>query len=457
MKRNVIVSVGAVIAVVVLLPILAGVTRWVGGGGSLQQEYDRIRAEGQPLTYEELDAWYERPADNAADLYIKAFDAHVEPSPELQARLPLESGGALPRRGQPLPETAHLATQEHVRLNSRSIALLHEAATRPHCRYDLRKGPLELPYVQRTRWSARLLAEQAVLLADTGDLEGATKSLVALFAVGNSTENEPMLLSQIVRCNCALIGLDALKWVVRWAPLNDAELAKLSDALDPFSNERTFWRGLVGERCTWIGVWDTRMGPGLGAYGPELNIDALKKHIQSALFDADLVYMLRILDIAIQGAKLPPEESHSKLQEATKLAQEAPSDYLITNWNGGGTPTVVFDGESNVFAGIRFTGLRDRTVAGSRTAAAALAVKRYQLQNKALPDSLGQVVPRYMPAVPLDPYDGQPLRYRKEADKYVVYSISKNGRDDGGIEGSDMKQEWESGDITFTVPHPYRQ
>lgn len=78
-------------------------------------------------------------------------------------------------------------------------------------------------------------------------------------------------------------------------------------------------------------------------------------------------------------------------------------------------------------------------------------MKRYRLQNGALPDSLGQVVPRYMPAVPLDPYDGQPLRYRKEADKYVVYSISENGRDDGGVEGSDMKQEWLSGDITFAV------
>ena len=56
-----------------------------------------------------------------------------------------------------------------------------------------------------------------------------------------------------------------------------------------------------------------------------------------------------------------------------------------------------------------------------------------------------------MPAVPLDPYDGQPLRYRKDADKYVVYSIAENGQVDGGIEGSDLRQEWLSGDITFAV------
>ena len=35
-------------------------------------------------------------------------------------------------------------------------------------------------------------------------------------------------------------------------------------------------------------------------------------------------------------------------------------------------------------------------------------------------------------AVPLDPYDGQPLRYRRLADGIAVYSIGKNGVDDGG-------------------------
>jgi hypothetical protein len=459
MQRNIIVSVAAVIIVILLLPVVlnkvGGWRNQAGRGNTLQQEYDRIRAEGQPLSFEELDAWYERPAQNGADLYLKAFDAHVEPSPELEANLPLESGGALPPRGQALPEATRQAIQEYVRLNGNSIALLHEAATRPHCRYpiDLRKGvAVELPDLARIRRSSRLLAENAVLLADTGDVAGAADALAGVFALANSLQNEPLLISQLVRAACAQIGIEALKWAVQRASSNDAQLAKLSDALAPFSNDRTFWRALAGEQCMYIGTWDTRMGPGfdatIGALSPEfrskVDVDGLRKHVQGALFEDDLVYMLHILDLAIQGAKLPPEEGHSKLQEAMKLVQEAPSDYLITNYNGG-------SGQSNVFAGIRATEARDRMVAGSRTAAAALAVKRYQLQNGALPDLLGQVVPRYMPAVPLDPYDGQPLRYRKEPVKYVVYSISKNGRDDGGVEGADMKQEWTSGDITFAV------
>lgn len=378
MQRKIIVSVAVVILVVLLLPILlvkvGGWRNQDGSGYGLQQEYDRIRAEGQPLTYEELDAWYERPADNAADLYLKAFNAHVEPLAGLESKLPWEKGGAtLPPGGQALPEATRLAIQEYVRQNSSSIALLREAVTHPHCHYpiDLRKGPAcELEHLAKIRRAARLLADQAVLLADTGSSDGSVESLVGVFTLANSLENEPLLISHLVRFACAQIGIDALTWVVHRTPLNSGQSAKLSGALDSFSNEGAFWRAIVGERCVSIGTWDARKGPGLeatiGALPPEfrsnVDMDALRKHVQSALFDDDLAYMLHIMDIAIEGAKLPPEESQSKLQEATKLVEEAPSNYLITNYGGSGSPTVL----SIVI--VRGIEARERIVAASRNA-----------------------------------------------------------------------------------------
>jgi hypothetical protein len=42
-------------------------------------------------------------------------------------------------------------------------------------------------------------------------------------------------------------------------------------------------------------------------------------------------------------------------------------------------------------------------------------------------------VPEFVPAVPLDPIDGQPLRYRPNADgTFLLYSVGENGVDDGG-------------------------
>lgn len=42
------------------------------------------------------------------------------------------------------------------------------------------------------------------------------------------------------------------------------------------------------------------------------------------------------------------------------------------------------------------------------------------------------------PEVPLDAYDGKPIRYRRLADGVVVYSVGADGKDDGGKAGADL-------------------
>ena len=63
----------------------------------------------------------------------------------------------------------------------------------------------------------------------------------------------------------------------------------------------------------------------------------------------------------------------------------------------------------------------------------AIALKRYQLRHQQLPDSLAELVPDFLKAVPTDYMNGQPLRYRRNADKaFLLYSVGENGKDDGG-------------------------
>jgi len=46
---------------------------------------------------------------------------------------------------------------------------------------------------------------------------------------------------------------------------------------------------------------------------------------------------------------------------------------------------------------------------------------------------LDSLVPEFVPDVPFDPVDGQPLRYRPKADgTFLLYSIGENGKDDNG-------------------------
>ena len=59
-----------------------------------------------------------------------------------------------------------------------------------------------------------------------------------------------------------------------------------------------------------------------------------------------------------------------------------------------------------------------------------LALRAYQLEHGNLPPDLNALVPEFLDAVPVDDFNGQPLRY--SAEKKIVYSVGKNLKDDGG-------------------------
>jgi hypothetical protein len=78
----------------------------------------------------------------------------------------------------------------------------------------------------------------------------------------------------------------------------------------------------------------------------------------------------------------------------------------------------------------------------------ALAIERYRLDHGALPARLDDLVGDYVDRVPMDIFDGQPLRYAlQEEGGYVIYSVGRNRKDEGGapLSGGD------AGDIPFRV------
>ncbi len=67
-----------------------------------------------------------------------------------------------------------------------------------------------------------------------------------------------------------------------------------------------------------------------------------------------------------------------------------------------------------------------------RSTLTALAVERYRSTHGDWPTGLTALVPEYLVDVPLDPYDGQPLRYSRLTDGVVIYSVGPDGTDNGG-------------------------
>jgi hypothetical protein len=74
-----------------------------------------------------------------------------------------------------------------------------------------------------------------------------------------------------------------------------------------------------------------------------------------------------------------------------------------------------------------------RGVADRRLAAAALAIRLYAVDHDGqLPATLDQLVPKYLPAVPIDPLSGEPLHYTPSGNAPCVYSLGDDGVDDHG-------------------------
>ena len=91
-----------------------------------------------------------------------------------------------------------------------------------------------------------------------------------------------------------------------------------------------------------------------------------------------------------------------------------------------------------------------------RSARAALAAERYRIDHGQWPTDLGELVPGYLDAVPLDPFDDEPLRYLRNEEGIVVYSIGDDLTDDGG-ELERAPSQNEAGDFGFTLLDPSRR
>ena len=71
-----------------------------------------------------------------------------------------------------------------------------------------------------------------------------------------------------------------------------------------------------------------------------------------------------------------------------------------------------------------------------RAASTAIALDLFHRRHGRYPDRLDDLVPDFLPSVPVDPFDGRPVRFRHEPDRLIIYSIGGDGVDNGGLQES---------------------
>ncbi|HIJ65905.1 MAG TPA: hypothetical protein HPP77_08125 [Candidatus Hydrogenedentes bacterium] len=406
-----------------------------------------IREAGLPVTLEELDAWYPPvpDEDNAALAIQEAFEAAYKlnaPAP----MVPLVGELELPHRTERLPDEVKRATAELLDHNQVCLAFVHKAVEMEQCRFpiDLTEGfEVGLGHCAGLRTLTELLVLDALIHVEQGAAEAAYASLMDAILLGRTLKNEPLLISQLVRIALHNTSIAGLERTLNHVQFEDIHLASLAAALASEETSEGLLKFMVGERCMVIGQAFRPMSKGLeSAYGSAYPLSGLEPGVaylkRLGYWDLDCSTYLGIMGRFVDLCSEPPVNRLA-------LAREAEDDIQsISMWQGGLSRATL----PRLMGTVQ---VHDSGIIQLRIARTVLAIERYRLKNHRLPKSLADLVPAYLDSVPIDAYDGNPLRYTRTEHGYVVYTIGPDLEDDGGIEAESAKKAWTEGDWTFTV------
>ena len=417
-----------VLLVLVVLIVAAGLWSWnIRLAQRVEEELAKIRAAGEPVTPEELNAFYRVPKESAdcTDLWLDAIAPfHGEAYEEAYGELPIVGlgEGPIPPPGEPWADQT--AAEEFLEKYAESMRLMHEAARRGGAaRYpiDFNEGIMagvdaRLEDIQRVRAGARMLALEARVRVRQGKVHAAAESIRTMLRLAESLGQEPMLVSQLVRMACGGIARKLLAELLADVDFPQEDLARLQADFAALNYDEGMVRAMIGERVLGIQAFQDPEKAG---------VDEMVK-FRLGPRNADLLLYLDLMNQAVAAAKLADP---MRLQAA-----EQSNDRLKRIFDDGGIVTrtrYTFTALSTP-AMAAAAHAEARSTAFSRCVVVRIALERYRRKHGELPERLDQLVPEFLGAVPRDPFDGKPLRYIIRDGKPVLYSVGRDGADNGG-------------------------
>jgi hypothetical protein len=410
-----------------------------------------MRQAGYPVTLSELDTYYPAVPDerNAALVYQRAFQAELFTN-EVANDL---TGNANLRRGDRLPGEICSELAAALAAHAAAWQLLYSATNLSDSRYsiDLRAGYMTLlPHLAKVKQATALLSLEGLAHATAGESDQAYGAFNAALHVADSLEQEPILISFLVRIAAAKLAARRLEESLNLVGFQDCQLRRLQAQFAAAKDQPWPARALAGERAFGLSFFIDRQiqrtftqasqtsGKLPSGFPGHL---ALTAYRASGLMAKDEKFFLDCMGRNVALAELP---AHDRIPAGPAPSMTTTNRFLLF---------------SRLLLPALQTALSraDEHSARMRVVETALGVERFRLAHTgALPNKLADLVPECLHAVPPDPYDSQPLRYKQLPGGYVVYSIGPDRNDDGGAEppapdkGSARSQATPM-DLTFVV------
>lgn len=349
---------------------------------------------------------------------------------------------------------------------SPALDQLRAASQRPYSRFNLQyqeenPATILLPHLARLKYLCQILQLRASAELALDRTDDAQADLLLMLKVVDATKSEPILISQLVRISEFQMFLQPLaEGMGKWS---EPQLKSIQQRLQTCDFLQDLNHALAAERVLFGGGVieyvrrspkklsvtelfegsDNNEGQGLWSMGPFLAAAPqgwfyLEELNYSRLFEQ---YLLPMIDVTNHVVK-PSEARRSGEALAAKIGGPPASRLL----------------HHNFFASMLLPGVSkfsEKAAFGQTAvdvAVIACALERYRIAHAKFPDSLSELVPQLLPALPHDVINGQPFAYKLDRDGgYILYSVGWNERDDrgtikqtksGGVEQSEGDWVW---------------
>jgi hypothetical protein len=423
-----------------------------------------IKKKGEPLTLADLAATYPPipDEDNGAVLLVRLWQkedpefwtAFLEGVRPLPTRRDPRWDNALPFLGSEskdifrstkLNSESRTAAESFLKERAEHLNGLRHALSKTQFRFpiDVTYGVNTLlPHIAVIRQEAQNFRIEALLAAESGNMDAAIIASENVARAGSALASEPLVVSQLVRIAVYEMTLDLIERLLTAQAISKAQLGNLVVLVDRVEMRGGLRLSLVSERTMFRSLIEF---PPKGAkYAP--SNDMLGSRVGLGFYDftglkmADCRLMLETMEKAISLADYDDvstlEEFEGFLSGVVAEAKRKPPKILCAMFLPALQKAVT-----------KFASLEARR----RAAIVALAVERFRLaKGGSTPESLNELIPQFLSSIPTDPFDGEPLRYKKLPVGFVVYSIGPDRTDDGGTERP-QKGPQKNFDVTFVV------
>jgi len=294
------------------------------------------------------------------------------------------------------------AMEVFVSSNGPAIREIRRACALEHGAYhiDWKICVLETPYphIRTHRAAAHSLAIGIVYAGEHGDGPDVFQLTVDLVRMNRALANDSHFLGIVVATTVDRLALDLVAYILRAGVLDQSQLEVLQGTIDEIPARYDLRHIIATEVFQVYDLMVTAAGRYPKSGSPN---DALWEYrVIPGLANSELACALRYLTEWMEAADLPETEAWEwycrRAATGPRISGLRPLAKAITSF-----PI------SSITRHLKL-------IAHCRVTQAALAVERCRLATGIYPDDLADLVPEFMPEVPLNPFDGRRLQYSND-------------------------------------------